>query len=400
MGEKILGLGPDVFLLGFVSFLTDVSSEMIFSVFAVFFTGVLGASTALLGLVEGVADFSASSLDYVSGSLSDQAGKRKGFALAGYGFSALAKAFLVVSHTVPGACAFRVFDRLGKSFRGPPRDAWLGGLADESSRGYAFGVHKALDKAGAVLGPFLAYLVLARFGQTLAGFFFLFVVALVPALLAMALLAAVREKPVAPTRRENIFVAYRTLGAGFKHYMASGGLFSLAYFSFAFLLLKAYALGFSVAEVVLLYAWFNLAFVLVAAPIGRLGDLMGRRKIIAAGYAFYALMCLGFVFASTKAEVLALFAVFGVFYAIDESQGKAYLSDLEPAKKGTAIGLYNFVTGLLYLPASLIAGALWTIKSDYAFAFAAVVAFAALAWFLARAPDSAPGSQAVPSLRR
>jgi MFS family permease len=150
-----LGVHPSVLKLGLVSFLTDVSSEMIFSVFAIFFTVVAGASSALLGLVEGFADFSASSLDYIAGWSSDKTGKRKALALVGYGFSTAAKIILLIANSIVAVSLFRIVERMGKSFRGPPRDAWLSELATQDIRGYSFGVHKALDKAGAVLGPLI-----------------------------------------------------------------------------------------------------------------------------------------------------------------------------------------------------------------------------------------------------
>ena len=168
---------PDVLKLGQVSFLTDLSSEMIFSVFAVFFTTVAGASTALLGLIEGLADFSASSLNYLAGWLSDRSGRRKWFATAGYAFSTLAKLILLVSSSIVGLSIFRVIERLGKGFRGPPRDAWLSAIAAKESRGYAFGVHKALDKAGAVLGPLVAYALLKPLGESASTYSLLFLVA-------------------------------------------------------------------------------------------------------------------------------------------------------------------------------------------------------------------------------
>ena len=157
MRKPAFGVHPDVFKLGLVSFLTDLSSEMIFSVFAVFFTTVAGATAALLGLVEGLADLAAASLNYLSGWLSDRTGKRKILTFAGYGFSTLAKLILLISSTVTGLGLFRVIERLGKSFRGPPRDAWLSTVAEQGNRGYAFGLHKAMDKTGAVLGPLIAY---------------------------------------------------------------------------------------------------------------------------------------------------------------------------------------------------------------------------------------------------
>ena len=148
--------------------------------------------------------------------------------------------------------------------------------------------------------------------------------------------------------------------------------------------MKAYSVGFQIKDVVLLYALFNVAFVVVSAPIGRIGDRIGRKKIIAAEYIIYLLMSVGFVFATTQVAVIILFVLFGIFYAIDEGQSKAYISDLEKKKRGTAIGVYNFVTGLVYLPASIIAGYLWVINPDYAFIFAAFVSVMALIVFLSR----------------
>lgn len=156
---------PDVVELGVVSFLTDLSSEMIFSVFAVFFTTIAGASSALLGLIEGLADFSASALNYFAGWMSDRTGRRKPFALAGYAFSTVAKILLLISNAVMVLSVFRVVERLGKGFRGPPRDAWLSTVGGQARRGYAFGVHKAMDKAGAVLGPLVAYGLISWLGD-------------------------------------------------------------------------------------------------------------------------------------------------------------------------------------------------------------------------------------------
>jgi MFS family permease len=199
-----LKLHPDVLRFGLVSFLTDLSSEMIFSVFAIFFTTIAGASSALLGLIEGLADFSASSLNYLAGWLADRSGKRKVFALAGYGFSTLAKTILPVSTSIAGLAAFRVVERLGKGFRGPPRDAWLSSIADQATRGYSFGVHKALDKAGAVLGPLVAYALLLRIGESAAGYRTLFWVAFVPAVLSGIVLTFIKDQPGAGHERESI----------------------------------------------------------------------------------------------------------------------------------------------------------------------------------------------------
>jgi len=382
MQKKILGVNVNVFLLGIVSFLTDISSEMIFSVFSIFFTVILHASTALLGLIEGLSDFSASSLDYLAGFISDKTGKRKPFATLGYIFSTLAKSILLIKSSILSASLFRVIERLGKSFRGPPRDAWISSLSKKSVRGYSFGLHKALDKAGAILGPFIAYLILNYFGQNEFSFKFIFLTALIPALLAVILILTIKDKTSKPMKRENIFKAYKTLNKSYWHYFYTAVIFSLAYFSFSFLLLKAYLVGFSLKDVTLLYALFNISFVIFSPFIGKLGDYIGRRKIITMGFMLYLLMSIGFIFAKEKSQVIILFLIFGVFYAIDEGQSKAYISDLEKKKIGTAIGVYNFATGLVYLPASIIAGLLWVINPNYTFLFAASISLAAMIFFI------------------
>ena len=382
MKSKLTNIHPDVIKLGFVSFLTDISSEAIFSVFSIFFTIVAGASASLLGLIEGVSDFSASSLDYFTGWLSDKLGKRKSLALFGYGFSTLSKIILIVSSSVVALASFRIIERLGKSFRGPPRDAWLSDVASESNRGYAFGVHKAMDKAGAVIGPLVAYFLIRWLGQGINTFHLIFIIAIIAAVLSVIILLLMKDRPGVPHERENIFKAWNTLSPSFKSYLIPASIFSLAYFSFGFLLLRAYMLGFKIQDVVLLYALFNISFVFISIPIGKLGDFIGRKYIISFGYLTYIIMSLGFIFANQKWQVVVLFIIFGIFYSIDEAQSKAFISDLEKDRRATAIGTYNFVTGLVYLPASGIAGVLWVINPIYSFIFAAIIASIAMFIFI------------------
>lgn len=357
---------------------------MIFSVFAVFFTTVAGATASLLGLIEGLADLSASSLNYLAGWLSDRSGKRKVLATLGYGFSTLAKVILLVTSSVVGLALFRVIERLGKGFRGPPRDAWLSSVADARSRGYAFGVHKALDKAGAVLGPLVAYAVLSVWGESLETFQALFWMACVPAVLAVALLGVMQEQPGVPHPRESIRENWQALSPQFKRFLLPAGIFALAYFSLGFLLLRAHDLGFGVKGVVLLYALFNATCVLAAPVVGKLGDRVGRRHIVVLGYALYGTINMALVFAQAQWELVVLFMLYGVFYAMEESQSKAFIADLEPHRRATAVGAYNFVTGLLYLPASLGAGALWAIAPGLAFSLAALLSLVAIVVFTAR----------------
>jgi MFS family permease len=380
--KQWLGVHPDVLKLGLVSFLTDLSSEMIFSVFAIFFTTVAGASAALLGVVEGLADLSASSLNYFAGWLSDRTGKRKVFVLAGYGFSTLAKVILLVTSSVTGLTLFRVVERLGKGFRGPPRDAWLSAVADKGTRGYAFGVHKALDKSGAVLGPLVAYGLLVWLGEGAHTYQVLFWVAMVPAVLSIVALSRVKDQPAVPRQRENMLETWAVLSPQFKRYLVSAGIFSLAYFSFGFLLLRAYSVGFAVKDIVLLYALFNIACVVAAPLIGKLSDRLGRPRMILLGYLTYLLLSLGFALARSQWQVVVLFVIYGVFYAIDEAQNKAFIADLELERRASAMGLYNFVTGIIYVPASLMAGALWLLQPSSAFYVAAGLSLVAMVVFM------------------
>ena len=381
------GVHVDVLKLGLVSMLTDLSSEMIFSVFAVFFTSIAGASVALLGLVEGLADFSASALDYLAGWLSDRTGRHKIFAAMGYGFSTLAKAVLLLTNSIAGLGVFRVVERVGKSFRGPPRDAWLAAVAHKDVRGYSFGVHKALDKSGAVIGPLIAYALISRLGSGASTYRALFRIALVPAVLSVVVLCLIKDRPAPALPRESMLATWKALNNEFKRYLVTAGIFSLAYFSFGFLLVRAHDAGFATKEVVLLYALFNVAFVISAPLIGRFSDRYGRGRTIMIGYLTYLGVCLGFVFATAKWQFIVLFLAYGVFYSIDEAQSKAFIADIVAQRRASAIGVYNFLTGIIYVPASLGAGALWLYSPAGAFLAAAGLTVAAMAAFAILRPD-------------
>jgi MFS family permease len=390
------GIPAGVVLLGVVSFLTDLSSEAIFAVLPLFLTGVLGASPLVLGAMEGFADFAASSLDFVSGHASDRLGRRKGLAVLGYGLSTAAKAVLMFAATTGQVVAFRIVERLGKSVRGPPRDALLAGIAPQKTRGTSFGLHKAFDKAGAILGPLGAYAWLERAGHSLGSFKTLFGVAVIPAIASVAVLTLfVPEKAATLKRRVPLREALGSFSPGFRHYLVSAGIFSSAYFSYAFLLLAASRAHFATAHVALLYALFNVSFTLLSTPLGWLGDRIGRKTLIAASYVLYALIAVGFAFATTKLAVVLLFVAYGVFYAIDEGQTKAYIADLVPDEtRATAVGTYGFITALVYLPASLLAGWLWSAVGPQAtFGVAAGLALVALGYFLLFQPRAQPPAQ-------
>ena len=240
-----------------------------------------------------------------------------------------------------------------------------------------------------MLGPLLAYALLLWLGDGASTYRILFWVALVPAIASVLVLARIADQPGVAHPRENMFAAWATLSPEFKRYLVPAGIFSLAYFSFGFLLLRAHSIGFAVRDIVLLYALFNGAFVVAAPLLGKLGDRLGRSAMIMLAYAIYALLCLGLAFASERWHVIALFVAYGVFYAIDEAQSKAFIADLEPERRASAIGLYNFVTGLIYLPASLMAGSLWLLHPASAFLVATALALLALLVFAVLRPGRA-----------
>jgi MFS family permease len=182
---------------------------------------------------------------------------------------------------------------------------------------------------------------------------------MVPAVLSIVALSLVKDQPATVRRHENMLETWKTLSPQFKRYLISAGIFSLAYFSFGFLLLRAHSVGFSIKDTVLLYALFNIACVIAAPLVGKRGDKVGRARMILLGYFTYLVMCLGFVFAATQWQVVVLFIIYGFFYAIDEAQNKAFIADIELERRASAIGMYNFVTGIIYLPASLLAGAVF-----------------------------------------
>lgn len=380
---------PDVLKLGFVSLLTDLSSELIFAVFALYFTVIAGGTAALLGIVEGLADFSSCALDYLAGRSADRSGRRKPLTVAGYASSSLAKLIPLLATTAVALGAFRVIERLGKSLRGAPRDAWLAAIAREDSRGYDFGVHRALDRTGAIVGPLCAYGMLAWLGEGAATYRIIFWVALIPAILAVILLLRVDDRPAAPQPAGNMFECWRLLGRPFKRYLAVAAIFSVAYFSVGFLLVRAHDAGFGIKEAVLLYALINLSFVASAPVAGRLGDRYGRHRLLLCAYLLYALICVGFAVAGARPLLLLLFVAYGVFHAIEDAQSRAFIADLEPERHGSAIGLYNFVTGLAFVPASLGAGLLWLRSPVSALLTAATVALLAAAAFLILRPAPA-----------
>lgn len=372
------GITGNVLILGMVSFLTDVSSEMIYPLLPLFLTTVLGGGPAFLGIIEGVAESTASFLKLFSGIVADRVRNRQRLVLWGYGISSLARPLVAVATAPVAVLAVRFFDRVGKGIRTSPRDALVADSVDPSLRGKAFGFHRSMDHAGAVVGPLLATFLLAYFIKDMRTVFWL---AGIPGLLAV-LLIVLRVREVSRTRSQGTGSLLQALPKGkLRTFLLILFLFTLGNSSDAFLLLKAGQLGVTPARIPLLWTFFHVIKMTSSMPFGALSDRVGRRGIILWGWAIYALTYLGFAMAGNELQVWLLFAFYGLFYGLTEGVEKALLVDIAPAnQRGAAFGWYNFAVGAGALPASLFFGFIWQMAgSGAAFAFgASVAAFAAL----------------------
>jgi MFS family permease len=358
-------LPRNVWVVTVTSFLTDVSSEMIAPLLPLYLNNVLGAGTATIGLIEGVAETTASVLKVFSGWLSDQLGRRKALAVAGYALSTVAKPFLLLASTPAWVFAVRFADRFGKGLRTAPRDALVADSTPASQRGLAFGIHRAGDTAGAVVGLLiaLATVLATSMGSRLTRPVFqtLVLFCIPPAVLAVAVLGVLsRETPRTGPTRPAPRLTLAPFDARFRRFLLVMLIFTLGNSSDAFLVLRAQTLGLSVAGVIGMMLCFNLVYTAVSGPAGALSDRLGRRRLIVAGWLIYALIYLGFARASTSAHAWVLMTVYGLYYGLTEGVAKAYVADLVgPGDRGTAYGVFNAAVGLAALPASLIAGLLW-----------------------------------------
>jgi MFS family permease len=321
--------------------------------------------TGIIGLIEGIAEATASLLKVFSGWMSDRLGSRKWIAVAGYGLSALAKPFFYFAGSWMAVLAVRWSDRVGKGIRTAPRDALVADSVDEGQRGLAFGLHRAADTGGAVVGLLIALgLVWAAQSASVdlgRGTFQAVVIAsLIPAALAVLSLAIGAREVSVTGRRARPAVSFKGLGKPFLVFMVIVGIFDLGNSSDAFLVLRAQERGLSVSGILGMLITFNVVYTLVSTPAGSLSDRVGRRKVIIGGWVAYALIYLGFALAGSGWQVWVLYAVYGVYYGLAYGTAKAMVADLVPAElRGTAYGTYNAALGLLDLPASLIAGLLW-----------------------------------------
>ena len=390
-------LDPTVKALGVVTLLNDLSSEVAVRTLPLFLANVLGVKAGIIGLIEGLAESTATLLKVVSGVLADRAGKKKALALWGYGLSGFTKPLLFFATGWPLVLVVRVLDRIGKGIRTAPRDALIADVTAAEDRGRAFGFNKAMDKAGAVAGLVLAAAILyvggtGQVALTRENYQALVLLSVVPGIASVFVLARwVRERPASPSAQaSSVRLAWRGLDGRFRAYLVLLVIFTLGNSSDAFLMLRAQTLGFQPVEIFLLLAAFNLVITLSSTPAGALSDRLGRRGLIVAGWAIYAVIYLGFAVASSAWHVWALYLGYGLYYGAFQGAASALVADLVPPElRGTAYGLFNGAIGVVALPASLLAGLLWDWYGPPApFLAGGVLALMAAVGMLAVVPQS------------
>ncbi len=376
----------NVLLLGLTSFFTDVSTEMVYPIIPLYLVSKLGATPAIVGLIEGIAESIASLLKVFSGVISDRLGRRKPLAILGYSFSLLGKVFIYMASNWGLVGLGRFVDRFGKGMRTAPRDALIADSSENKERGKAYGLHRAMDTAGALVGVFLAYLIVIRLKN---GYEPVILFSLIPAFLGVITLLLVKEikDQLNEHLREKLKISWKNfllLDRRLKAFLLVSAVFTLGNSSNQFLLLRAQNLKISVANILLLYLLFNFSYALFCYPAGILSDKIGRKWIIVFGYLLYGLVYLGFALAPPTKLIIALFFLYGLYMGLTEGVEKAFISDLASfSQRATLLGFHATIVGLGLFPASLIAGLLWDFIGPSApFYFGALGGFLSAALFL------------------
>ena len=384
-----------IVLLGLVSFFTDLSTEMVYPLIPLYLTSAFGATPAIVGVIEGIAESLASLLKVFSGYISDRFQKRKALAFFGYSTGLLYKLVLLFAGSWAGVLAARVVDRFGKGIRTAPRDVLVSENADKAAMGKAFGIHKALDMAGSALGILLTYFLL-KGRQGAFDYSNIFILSTIPALLGLCMFFFFKEPKVhhPPKPKEPFWHNAKNIDSQLKLYLLVACLFTLGNSSNSFLLLKAKDIGFGDTNVILLYFIFNMTASLLSVPFGKLSDKVGRKKLLIAGYLVFAACYAGFALAASQLQMCLVFVLYGAYTAMVAGVERAFVAEAAPAElKGTMLGLHSTLTGIALLPASIIAGLLWTRFGTVApFLFGAFMSLAAvvlLAFFMRNRPAAA-----------
>jgi len=371
-------LPRNVFAISLVSLLNDVSSEIVYPLLPFFLSNTLGVSPRVLGSIEGTAESVSSLLKLFAGHFSDRFGKRKIFVVSGYMLSSFARPLLAFATNWHQVMAIRLSDRVGKGVRTAPRDAMIADTVAIAERGLAFGLHRAMDHTGAVVGPLIGYLLVLllaadRNALSSRDFTRIFLLASIPALAAVLVVSFFVRESQEPKRAPDsgadtgtstsappVRLSLRGFDGNFKRFLVIIALFTLSNSSDFFLLLRARDAGVAVLHTSLLWAALHGSKVLSSIFGGDLSDRLGRKRLIVSGWILYAAVYAGFAFVSNQVSVWILFLIYGIYFGLAEGAEKALVADLvKPEQRGTAYGLYNLAFGITVLPASLLMGALW-----------------------------------------
>ena len=376
----------NVWVAGWVSFFMDVSSEMVYPLVPLFLSSTLGVSKSAVGLIEGLAEATASVLKLFSGALADRFGKNKFLMGLGYGISTASRPLLAMAGGWGMVLTGRMADRTGKGIRTAPRDAIIALSTSPDRLGSAFGFHRAMDTAGAVVGPALALLLLAFWPSD---YRLVFWCSILPGIVAVLLIVFfISADGPAPIRREAFTLSLHGFDSGFMRFMLVIGLFSLGNSSNAFLILKAEQVGMSGGWISAVYLTFNAVYAAMSMPAGMAADRLGRRLIIIAGFGLFACVYAGAALATTPWHMAGLFVIYGFYMGLTDGVQRAYLATLIPDhRKATGFGLYHMIVGLAILPASVVAGTLWDHVGPAApFWFGAAMSASAMVLFVALRP--------------
>ena len=358
-------LPRNIWAVTIASFFTDVSSEMIFNLVPLYLANVLGVGTAIIGLIDGIAETTASLMKVYTGSLSDKLGQRKWLAVAGYALSTISKPFLFIATTWEAVLGVRFSDRLGKGIRTAPRDALVADSIDEKQRGLAFGVHRAGDTAGAFLGIGFAALIVwlteaNGIDLTRHTFQIAVLASFIPAVLGVLVLMGMASEVPMKTKRASALPSLEGLDTRFKLFLFVVLLFTLGNSSDSFIILLGQNRGLDIFQIMLMLMTFNFIYAALSGPLGSWSDKIGRRKLIIGGWIAYGLVYLGLASSNAGWHVWVLYALYGIYYAATDGVGRALVADFVPVeRRGAAYGLYNAAIGITVLPASVIAGVLW-----------------------------------------
>ncbi len=355
--KLVHGISKNIILLGLVSLFTDLSSQMVFPLIPLFLVGNLGSSASMVGIVEGAAETAASLFKVVSGYWSDKIKKRKPFILFGYTISSIAKPLFALATGWQFVVFVRVAERIGKGIRNAPRDAIVAESTTEDTRGKAYGLHRAMDGIGSVLGAVLAFLLLPTLGYRK-----IFLYALIPGIIAVFTILFVKEKDALPKEQveQSAKLSFKQLPKNLRLFIVTSSVFALGHFGYAFLLLKAKDIGLADQKAILLYVLFYITYTICVIPLSTLSDKIGRKPLLGVGYLLFALISVGLVFTSDLYGIVVFFAVYGVFFAMIDGVQRAFVVDLAPQDmKATSLGTLHTTIGIVALPGGYIAGLLW-----------------------------------------